>query len=103
MDRDLLGLHREVHTIAWRQSQLGRGFGGDVRGQARPPVGLLVGTHPDDGTAAVEVGDRPLNGVTGAAVRFVAVDGDRPWREQGYRRLASHEVGPRASVPGGAP
>jgi len=47
MDGDLLGLHREVNAIAWRQPQLGRGFGGDVRGESRRTVGLLVGAKAE--------------------------------------------------------
>ena len=72
MNGDLLSLHREVNAIAGRQPQVGHGFGGDVGGEPGSTVGLLVGTHPDHGSAAVEFGDRHLDGVARAAVRLVA-------------------------------
>jgi hypothetical protein len=85
MDGDLLGLHREVNAIAWRQSQLGRRISGDVGGQPRCAGGMLVGSPPDHGSAMVEFGDRHLDGVARAAMRFVAVHGDRRWVEQRHR------------------
>ena len=57
VDRDLLGLHHEVHPLPRRQPQFGRRLGGDVGGQPGRAVGLLLGAHPHRRSAAVQFGD----------------------------------------------
>lgn len=75
------GFDGEPHPIPRRQPQLRGGIDGDLGGQARCAIGLLLAAHQNRRSAGIQGRDGHLDGVAWAAVRLIVVDGDGSGRE----------------------
>ncbi len=78
----------EPHSISGRQPQLRGGIDGDLGGQARCAIGLLLAAHQNRRSAGVQGRHSHFEGIARAAVWRALVHGDGRGREHRDRLLS---------------